>query len=88
MSILKALGTVLHLANSFMCDDNGNPYRNDDGGYLPNNEYDLDGTHYETDDRGSIYRADGKYYPDDDFVLDGERYFTDENGEVKEQSTK
>lgn len=63
-----------------VCDDNGKPYRTDDGGYLPNSEFDLDGTHYETDDNGGIYKADGEYYPDDWFVLNGEFYQTDENG--------
>lgn len=65
-----------------VCDDNGKPYRTEDGGYLPHSEFDLDGTHYETDDNGGIYKADGKYYPDDWFVLNGEFYQTDENGQL------
>lgn len=63
-------------------DDNGKPYRTEDGGLLPNNTYELDGTIYETDDEGSIYRVDGEYYSDDRFVIDGEEYYTDENGNV------
>ena len=63
-------------------DDNGHPYKDDTGGYFPNNGYDLDGVHYQTDDNGSIYCADGSYYPDDVFVVGGTWYSTDENGKV------
>lgn len=83
MSILKVLNLVLNVANHLLKDDNGHPYKDDNGGYIPNNEYDLDGTHYETDDNGSIYRADGEYYSDDVFQLDGTWYSTDENGNLE-----
>ena len=82
MSIFKILDSICRIAASVMYDDNGHPYRNDDGGWIPNNEYDLDGIHYKTDDNGSIYHADGSYYPDDTFELNGEYYTTDENGEI------
>lgn len=82
MDILEALGFFSDIASSVVYDDNGKPYKDDDGEYYPNNEYDLDGTHYETDDNGSIYRADGEYFPDDEFVLDGTEYSTDENGDL------
>lgn len=81
MSIMNILDFALNIVSSGVKDDNGHPYKDDDGGYIPNNEYDLDGTHYETDDNGSIYRADGQYYSDDVFVLDGKWHSTDENGE-------
>ena len=82
MSIFNLLGSVCKVIASVMRDDNGHPYRDDNGGWIPNNEYDLDGVHYETDDNGSIYRADGSYYPDDTFELNGEWFSTNENGEV------
>lgn len=63
-------------------DDNGRKYRTEDGGWLPNNEYTLDGIKYKTDDNGSVYKCDGKYYPDDWFVLNENLYVTDSNGEV------
>lgn len=63
-------------------DDNGRKYRTEDGGWLPNNEYTLDGIEYKTDDNGSVYKCDGTYYPDDWFVLNGNLYVTDSNGEV------
>lgn len=63
-------------------DDNGKEYRTEDGGYLPNNTYEIDGTVYETDDNGSIYSADGKYYPNDVFTLNGDVYETDDEGNV------
>ena len=63
-------------------DDNGKQYRTEDGGWLPNNEYTLDGIEYKTDDNGSVYKCDGKYYPDDWFVLNGNLYVTDSEGEV------
>ena len=83
MNILNFFGSVLESAMSVMKDDNGHPYRDDNGGYYPNNEYDIDGTHYETDDNGSIYRADGKYYPDDYFEIDGDGYYTDSDGNLQ-----
>lgn len=83
MSIMKILGLALDVANLLVNDDNGHPYKDDSGGHIPNNEYDLDGTHYETDDNGSIYRADGEYYLDDTFQLDGTWYSTDENGNLE-----
>ena len=63
-------------------DDNGRKYRTEDGGWLPNNEYTLDGIEYKTDDNGSVYKCDGKYYPDDWFVLNGNLFVTDADGEV------
>lgn len=63
-------------------DDNGKQYRTEDGGWLPNNEYTLDGIEYKTDDNGSVYKCDGKYFPDDWFVLNGNLYVTDSEGEV------
>ena len=83
MSILKVIGVLLDVVNLVVRDDNGHPYRDDDGGYIPNNEYDLDGVHYKTDDNGSIYCADGSYYPDDVFVVDGTWHSTDENGNLQ-----
>ena len=82
MNMLKILGTTLKLVCSVICDDNGHPYRDDDGGWIPNNEYDLDGVHYATDDNGSVYCADGEYYPDDQFELCGTVFTTDSNGNV------
>lgn len=82
MSILNLLGSVCKVVASVICDDNGHPYRDDNGGWIPNNEYDLDGVHYQTDDNGSIYSADGKYYPDDQFELGGTIFTTDSNGEI------
>lgn len=83
MSVLKILNLALNVASSLINDDNGYPYRDDNGGYIPNNEYDLDGIHYETDDNGSIYRANGEYYSEDVFQLDGTWYSTDENGNLE-----
>lgn len=82
MSIFNLLGSVCKAVASAICDDNGHPYRDDNGGWLPNNEYDLDGIHYQTDDNGSIYCADGSYYPDDQFELGGTVFTTDSNGEI------
>lgn len=82
MTVLKFLNMVCKTVASVICDDNGHPYRDDSGGWLPNNEYDLDGSHYETDDNGSIYCVDGNYFPDDQFELDGTVFTTDSNGEV------
>lgn len=82
MSIFKFLNHAANVVSLVIRDDNGHPYKDDNGGYFPNNEYDLDGTHYETDDNGSIYRADGKYYPDDVFEVDGTWYSTDEDGNL------
>ena len=85
MRLLKFLGVAFDVANAVVTDDNGHPYKDDDGGYIPNNEYDLDGVHYETDDNGSIYRADGEYYPDDYFELEGVGFSTDENGNLQNE---
>ena len=82
MSLFSLLGSVCKIVASVVCDDNGHPYRDDNGGWLPNNEYDLDGIHYQTDDNGSIYCADGSYYPDDQFELGGTVFTTDSNGEI------
>lgn len=84
MSIFKFLNFAVNAVSSVVKDDNGHPYKDDNGGYFPNNEYDLDGTHYETDDNGSIYRADGEYYPDDVFEIDGTWHSTDENGNLQD----
>ena len=80
MSFFDLLRSVCQVTASVMCDDNGHPYRNDDGGWIPNNAYDLDGIHYETDDHGNVYRANGKYYENDQFELDGTVFTTDGNG--------
>lgn len=82
MSLFSLLGSVCKIVASVVCDDNGHPYRDDNGDWLPNNEYDLDGVHYATDDNGSVYSADGAYYPDDQFELGGTVFTTDSNGEV------
>ena len=82
MSILNIIGLVLEGVRLFVRDDNGHAYKDDNGGYIPNNEYDLDGIHYETDDNGSICRANGEYYPEDVFQIDGTWFSTDENGEI------
>lgn len=82
MSILSFLGSVCKVVAAVVCDDNGHPYRDDDGGWIPNNEYNLDGVHYETDDNGSVYCADGNYYPVDQFELGGVVFTTDSSGEV------
>lgn len=78
--------SFFNIFNAFvnvMRDDNGHAYKDDNGGYIPNNEYDLDGVHYKTDDNGSIYSADGDYYPDDVFVVDGTCHSTDENDNLQ-----
>ena len=82
MSFFNILNSFLNVVSSVVKDDNGHPYKDDDGGYIPNNEYELDGIHYETDDMGSIYRTNGEYYPNDVFVVDGTWHSTDENGEI------
>ena len=82
MSLFSLLGSVCKIVASVVCDDNGHPYRDDNGGWLPNNEYDLDGVHYATDDNGSVYCADGDYYPDDQFELGGTIFTTNSNGDV------
>ena len=82
MSIFEIMGFIGKVVASVVCDDNGHPYRDDNGDWLPNNEYDLDGIHYQTDDNGSIYCADGSYYPDDQFELGGTVFTTDSNGEI------
>ena len=78
------MNIALDFAKSVMRDDNGHPYRNDDGGWIPNNEYELDGTVYATDDNGQIYSADGQYFSDDVFVVNGVPFFTDEEGNLKD----
>lgn len=65
-----------------LLDDNGKQYKTSDGGYFPNNEYELEGIKYKTDDLGNIYETDGKYYPDDFFILNGILYMTDENSNL------
>ena len=83
MSFFKILSAFANVVNSVIRDDNGHAYKDDNGGYIPNNEYDLDGIHYKTDDNGSVYCADGSYYPDDNFEIDGTWYSTDENGDLQ-----
>lgn len=68
--------------NEELFDDNGKQYRSADGGWIPNNEYEIDGSTYKTDDLGNVYETDGKYYPNDFFVLDGILYMTDEDGNL------
>ena len=82
MSFFNAFNSFMNVISSVVNDDNGHPYKDDNGGHIPNNGYDLDGVHYETDDNGSIYRADGEYYPNDVFEIDGTWYSTDENGDI------
>ena len=81
MSMFNFFNSVI---NSVMRDDNGHPYRDDSGGHYPNNEYELDGTVYATDDNGSIYSADGKYYPNDDFQIGGTWFSTDDDGNLQD----
>lgn len=69
-------------------DDNGKPYMTDEGDYIPNNTYEIDGTVYKTDDRGEIYSADGKLYPNDTYELNGNIYTTDENGRIIDVQAK
>ena len=63
-------------------DDNGHPYRTPDGGWIPRNTYELDGSEYKTDDSGHIYQVDGAYFPNDFCVVDGLLYLTDDNGSL------
>ena len=83
MSIFNILSSFMNVMSAVVRDDNGHTYKDDNGGYIPNNEYDLDGVHYQTDDNGSIYSADGSYYPDDVFVVNGTWHSTDENGNLQ-----
>ena len=69
-------------------DDNGKSYMTDEGDYIPNNTYEIDGTVYKTDDRGEIYSADGKLYPNDTYELNGNIYTTDENGRIIDVQAK
>lgn len=71
-----------------ICDDNGEPFKTQDGTHIPNNEFDLEGCHYETDDNGTIYKANGEYYPNNWFVVNGEFFQTDENGMLIKDSSK
>ena len=83
MSFFNILSSFMHVMSTVVRDDNGHAYKDDSGGYIPNNEYDLDGIHYKTDDNGSVYCADGSYYPDDNFEINGTWYSTDENGDLQ-----
>ena len=83
MSLFNILNTFMNVVSSVVKDDNGHTYKDDNGSYIPNNEYDLDGIHYKTDDNGSVYCADGSYYPDDNFEINGTWYSTDENGDLQ-----
>lgn len=71
-----------------ICDDNGEPFKTQDGTYIPNNEFELEGCHYETDDNGTIYKANDKYYPNDWFVVNGEFFQTDEKGMLINDSSE
>lgn len=82
MSIFNFLGSVCKIVAAAVCDDNGHPYRDDNGGWLPNNEYDLDGVHYATDDNGSVYCANGVCYQDNQFEIGGTVFTTNLNGEI------
>lgn len=70
------------LPESQLVDDNGKKFRTDDGGWVPNNTFVLDGKTCKADDSGNVYQQDGKYFPNDFFVVDGLLYLTDENGEL------
>ena len=78
----KPKGIVINDIDNVRCDDNGKPYRTDDGGWIPNNTFELDGSVFETDDNGNIYRIDGKLQPNEIFVIDGKVYITDEDGMI------
>lgn len=65
-----------------LCDDNGKQYRTEDGGWIPNNTYVLDGITYKTDDNGNVYNIDGKLQPNTTYELNGNIYTTDENGRI------
>lgn len=67
---------------SEICDDNGNQYRTEDGGWVPNNTYVLDKVIYKTDDNGNIYSIDGKLQSNATYELNGNIYTTDENGRI------
>lgn len=64
------------------CDDNGEQYRTEDDGLIPNNMYVLDKITCKTDDNGSIYGIDGKLQPGITYELNGNIYTTDENGRI------
>lgn len=70
------------LPESQHVDDNGKKYRTDDGRWVTNNTFVLDGKTCKTDDSGYIYQQDGNFFPNDFFVVDGILYLTDENGEL------
>lgn len=78
----KPKGIIAKEVDNEHCDDNGKPYRTNDGGWIPNNTYELDGSVYKTDDNGNIYSIDGELQPEDVFVLDGKVYTTDEDGMI------
>ena len=69
-------------------DDNGNAYTDENGDYLPNNTFTIDGTVYKTDDHGQIYSADGQLFPNDTYELNGNVYTTDENGRIVDVQAK
>ena len=82
MSFFHLLSAIVDVVSSIVRDDNGHAYKDDNGGYIPNNEYDLDGIHYKTDDNGNIYSIDGKLQPNTTYELNGNIYTTDENGRI------
>ena len=86
--ILHGAETGASEADASTLDDNGKPYMTEEGAYIPNNTYEIDGTVYKTDDRGEIYSADGKLYPNDTYELNGNVYTTDENGRIIDVQAK
>ena len=63
-------------------DDNGKPYRTEEGYFIPNNTYVLEGKVYKTDDNGNVYSIDGKLLPNTTYELNGNIYRTDEKGRI------
>lgn len=78
----KPKGIPVNEKTHIYCDDTGKPYRTEDGGWISNNTFELDGHEFETDDYGSIYSIDGELEPNDIFILDGMVYVTDDNGKI------
>lgn len=98
--VLKRPDPVLHLSESERkgdagsgaeggdVDDNGNAYTDENGDYLPNNTFKLDGIEYKTDDHGQIYSGGGHLFPNDTYELNGNVYTTDENGRIVDVQAK
>jgi len=64
------------------CDDNGQPYLNENGERIPNNTYALDGITYKSDDKDNIYMLDGKLVPNTIYELKSSIYTTDDKGRI------